>query len=322
MSFEMAERLLRQAPEDEELLAFFPNPTRRVFPPGKERAQGFYLRPLETAASEALLVLRRRAARDSAACYTPRRSNQPRRSYRTLRTDVHTVRLIYPHDSPKNQLDGHLCTLARLRSSSVLAVTKEKAQEPWERQHKDSAAQCIHRQRKHHCGNSCLDAPECTGKSLPNALPTQRGECRAGLRNLVETMLTGQILVHWDFLCSLLGEKGTSLMRCELTNNTVLIGLMIPRHSLAPCLIKRTCLNCISVRLKVSKLPSAMPFALCEAMVRKTVLERASCDAEPQVEKHWEKLEPKVPKISVDLRSLPGDRFTTYGQSRHRVHTP
>ncbi|CAE7253047.1 let-765 [Symbiodinium sp. CCMP2456] len=208
MSFEMAERLLRQAPEDE------------------ERAQGFYLRPLETAASEALLVLRRRAARDSATCYT----------------------LIYPHDSPKNQLDGHLCTLARLRSSSLLAVTKEQAHEPWERQHKDSAAQCIHRQRKHHCGNS---------------------ECRAGLRNLVETMLTGQILVHWDFLCSLLGEKGTSLMRCELTNNTVLIGLMIPRHSLA--------------------------------MVRKTVLERAQ-DAEPQVEKHREKLEPKVPKISVDLR--------------------
>eukprot|EP00439_Symbiodinium_sp_Y106_P005951 s5968_g1.t1 len=194
--------------------------------PGKERAQGFYLRPLETAASEALLVLRRRAARDSATCYT----------------------LIYPHDSPKNQLDGHLCTLARLRSSSLLAVTKEKAQEPWERQHKESAVQCIHRQRKHHCGNS---------------------ECRAGLRNLVETMLTGQILVHWDFLCSLLGEKGTSLMRCELTNNTVLIGLMIPRLSLA--------------------------------MVRKTVLERAQ-DAEPRAEKHREKLEPKVPNISVDLR--------------------
>ena len=58
------------------------------------------------------------------------------------------------------------------------------------------------------------------------------GECRAGLRNLVETMLTGQILVHWDFLCSLLGEKGTSLVRCELTSGAVLIGLMIPRNSL------------------------------------------------------------------------------------------
>ena len=60
-----------------------------------------------------------------------------------------------------------------------------------------------------------------------------QGECRAGLRNLIETMLTGQILVHWDFLCSLLGEKGTSLMRCELMSGAVLIGLMIPRASLA-----------------------------------------------------------------------------------------
>ena len=129
--------------------------------PGKERAQGFYLRPLETAASEALLVLRRRAARDSATCYTPHCSNQPCQQCCTLLAQqMHTVRLIYPHDSPKNQLDGHLCTLARLRSSSLLAVTKEKAQEPWERQHKESAVQCIHRQRKHHCGNSCLDAAE------------------------------------------------------------------------------------------------------------------------------------------------------------------
>ena len=46
-------------------------------------------------------------------------------------------------------------------------------------------------------------------------------------------------------------------------------------------------------------------------MVRKTVLERAQ-DAEPRAEKHREKLEPKVPNISVDLRALPGNSFTAH----------
>ncbi|CAE7639145.1 SBNO1 [Symbiodinium pilosum] len=215
ISFEMAERMLRQAPKDE------------------ERAQGFYLRPLETAASEALLVLRRRVTRDGGACYT----------------------LIYPHDSPKNQMDGNTCTLKRLRSSALLAVTADEAREAWERQHTDSATQCIHRQRKHHCGNS---------------------ECRAGLRNLIETMLTGQILVHWDFLCSLLGEKGTSLMRCELMSGAVLIGLMIPRASLA--------------------------------MVRRTLEERAQVSELPQPEMRGrEKLEPKIQTMSVDLSEACSD---------------
>ena len=45
----------------------------------------------------------------------------------------------------------------RLRSSALLAVTAEEAREPWERQHRDAATQCVHRQRKFHCGNSPLD---------------------------------------------------------------------------------------------------------------------------------------------------------------------
>ena len=48
-----------------------------------------------------------------------------------------------------------------------------------------------------------------------------------------ETMLTGQVLVHWDFLCNLLGD-GTSLVRCELDTGGVLVGLMIPHESVAP----------------------------------------------------------------------------------------
>ena len=43
-----------------------------------------------------------------------------------------------------------------------------------------------------------------------------------------ETMLTGQVLVHWDLLGTVLGEKNT-LFRCELKTGTVLVGLMIPQ---------------------------------------------------------------------------------------------
>lgn len=46
-------------------------------------------------------------------------------------------------------------------------------------------------------------------------------------------MLTGQVLVHWDFLCSLLGDKN-SLVRCELNTGAVLVGLVIPQDMVEP----------------------------------------------------------------------------------------
>ena len=48
-------------------------------------------------------------------------------------------------------------------------------------------------------------------------------------------MLTGQVLVHWDFLCALLGEKN-SLVRCELNTGAVLVGLVIPQDMVVPWL--------------------------------------------------------------------------------------
>ena len=49
-------------------------------------------------------------------------------------------------------------------------------------------------------------------------------------------MLTGQVLVHWDFLCALLGEKN-SLVRCELNTGAVLVGLVIPQDMVVPWLL-------------------------------------------------------------------------------------
>lgn len=48
-----------------------------------------------------------------------------------------------------------------------------------------------------------------------------------------ENMLTGQVLVHWDFLSALLGEKN-SLVRCELNTGAALVGLMIPHDMVEP----------------------------------------------------------------------------------------
>ena len=56
-------------------------------------------------------------------------------------------RLIYPHDSPKNQMDGSTCTLKRLRSSALLAVTADEAREAWEWQHTDPQHQDLESDR-------------------------------------------------------------------------------------------------------------------------------------------------------------------------------
>ncbi|CAJ1340021.1 unnamed protein product [Effrenium voratum] len=149
----------------------------------KEELQGFYLRP---ACGEVVLALRRRSDQ---ACY----------------------QLLFPHDSPKMQLDGNACTAAKLKTSSLKRIPEESARDPWETQRQLSASQCIHRQRRRDCGAR---------------------DCRVGRRVFEETMLTGQVLVHWDFLCNLLGD-GTSLVRCELDTGGVLVGLMIPHESVA-----------------------------------------------------------------------------------------
>lgn len=121
------------------------------------------------------------------------------------------IRLVLPNDSPKTQIDGSACTLSRLRASSMQPIGELEARVVWERQYRLSEKICIHVQRGRSCGNSF---------------------CRSGKRCLEETMLTGQVLVHWDLLCGLLGEK-TSLVRCELNTGAVLVGLMIPQDVVA-----------------------------------------------------------------------------------------
>ncbi|CAK9089713.1 unnamed protein product [Durusdinium trenchii] len=63
------------------------------------------------------------------------------------------------------------------------------------------------------------------------------GATLLGWRPFLETMLTGQVLVHWDLLGTVLGEKNT-LFRCELKTGTVLVGLMIPQDLVA-CIRQR-----------------------------------------------------------------------------------
>eukprot|EP00435_Cladocopium_sp_Y103_P072179 s165_g39.t1 len=118
---------------------------------------------------------------------------------------------VLPHESPKTHLDGGSCTLAKMKQSSMPRISPDEAREHWMRQHRLSETQCIHEQRGQNCGNR---------------------DCRSGKRFLEETMLTGQVLVHWDFLCALLGEKN-SLVRCELNTGAVLVGLVIPQDMVA-----------------------------------------------------------------------------------------
>lgn len=154
-------------------------------PEDQEAMQGFYMRSKH---EEVLLVLRRRT-RDGQVAY----------------------QLVLPHDSPKTQLDGNSCTLAKMKQNSMRRITPDAAKEHWTQQHRLSETQCLHVQRGQNCGNR---------------------NCRSGKRFLEETMLTGQVLVHWDFLCALLGEKN-SLVRCELNTGAVLVGLVIPQDMVA-----------------------------------------------------------------------------------------
>eukprot|EP00930_Biecheleria_cincta_P044883 TRINITY_DN30922_c0_g1_i1.p1 TRINITY_DN30922_c0_g1~~TRINITY_DN30922_c0_g1_i1.p1 ORF type:complete len:1561 (-),score=286.50 TRINITY_DN30922_c0_g1_i1:353-5035(-) len=153
-------------------------------PADQDGMQGFCMRPLDNAAPEPVLVLRRRGARERAAQYT----------------------LIYPHVGPANVLDGHACTLARLKASPLYAVPPSVAEKPWKKQYAQSAQRCIHQQR----GMGCVNK-----------------ECRAGIRCLEETMLTGQILEHWLVLIGLL--RATSLVRCELASGSALVGFLVPK---------------------------------------------------------------------------------------------
>ncbi|CAE8719969.1 unnamed protein product, partial [Polarella glacialis] len=152
-------------------------------------AQGFYLRPLEQSHPEVVLALRRRRAAARGGM-------------------VVTYTLIYPHVGPSANLDGQVCTLSRLKASALWMVPLEEAAPLWHKQYDRSATQCVHIQRGRSCGNE---------------------HCRAGLRCLEETMLTGQILAHWDVLSGLLRQ--TSLVRCELDNGAALVGFLVPTDS-------------------------------------------------------------------------------------------
>ncbi|CAE8728887.1 unnamed protein product, partial [Polarella glacialis] len=152
-------------------------------------AQGFYLRPLEQSHPEVVLALRRRRAAARGGM-------------------VVTYTLIYPHVGPSANLVGQVCTLSRLKASALWMVPLEEAAPLWHKQYDRSATQCVHIQRGRSCGNE---------------------HCRAGLRCLEETMLTGQILAHWDVLTGLLRQ--TSLVRCELDNGAALVGFLVPTDS-------------------------------------------------------------------------------------------
>ena len=63
------------------------------------------------------------------------------------------LRLVLPHDSPKTQLDGNSCSVAKMKQSSMQRISPDSAREPWEKQYQLSETQCIHLQRQQNCGN-------------------------------------------------------------------------------------------------------------------------------------------------------------------------
>eukprot|EP00933_Yihiella_yeosuensis_P084110 TRINITY_DN984_c0_g1_i1.p1 TRINITY_DN984_c0_g1~~TRINITY_DN984_c0_g1_i1.p1 ORF type:complete len:1481 (-),score=286.06 TRINITY_DN984_c0_g1_i1:510-4952(-) len=151
--------------------------------------QGFYMRSLEKAAEEPVLVLRRhRAGQQGVVAFT----------------------VAFPHMPPTSLLDGQTCTLSRLKSSALRKISAEEAASPWCKQYERSAYQCVHRQRGHSCGVK---------------------NCRSGLRCLQETMLTGQILAHWDVLTGMLRQR--SLVRCELEDGAVRLGFTVPQDTIS-----------------------------------------------------------------------------------------
>eukprot|EP00928_Gymnodinium_smaydae_P006279 TRINITY_DN12203_c0_g1_i3.p1 TRINITY_DN12203_c0_g1~~TRINITY_DN12203_c0_g1_i3.p1 ORF type:complete len:771 (-),score=119.45 TRINITY_DN12203_c0_g1_i3:22-2334(-) len=151
-------------------------------------AQGFYLRPLDRAPSEALLVIRRRSQIGLFAKYT----------------------LHFPHVAASNLLDGVSCTLECLRNSRLLRCTateREEVERAWNSQYERAATECIHRQR----GQSCHYGSRCI----------------IGMRCFRELMLTGQILAHWEVISATLGGRAP-LVRTAFADGRVLLGVLVP----------------------------------------------------------------------------------------------
>lgn len=157
--------------------------------PDEHGCQGVYMRPLDHAASEPLIVLRRRA-RLGHAEYV----------------------LHYPHVPSSGLLEGLVCTAARLRSSRLLCCESPEdlaeAEHSWRCQYENSETQCIHAQRHRACN--------------------QPG-CMMGKRCFEETMLTGQILAQWDLVSDAIGGLSRSpLVRTQLGDGRILVGLLLP----------------------------------------------------------------------------------------------
>jgi len=162
----------------------------------EDSAQGFYMRPLEYAPAEPLLVLRRRVE----AAVQPSET-------------VYTV--LYPNKAASHSLESCLCTRAHLLSSPLLRCDTpqdlEELEKRWREQYIASASKCIHRQRGQNC-SAALGAG-----------------CHQGLRCIEETMLTGQIVAHWDLLAGVLGQS--PLVRAVLDCGRVLVGKVVPARA-------------------------------------------------------------------------------------------
>eukprot|EP00927_Polykrikos_kofoidii_P082291 TRINITY_DN8141_c0_g8_i1.p1 TRINITY_DN8141_c0_g8~~TRINITY_DN8141_c0_g8_i1.p1 ORF type:complete len:1516 (+),score=306.24 TRINITY_DN8141_c0_g8_i1:61-4548(+) len=168
-SWEAAQKMLEDAPVDD------------------AGAQGFYMRPLEKAKTETVLLMRR-WGRDSK---TP------------------TYILHFPHVGPTGNLDSSICTLDRLRSSTLWSPGESELPEVeglWRQQYHRSATTCIHVQR----GQRCFTM-----------------NCQQGLRCVEQRLLTGQILAHWNLLRFKLGGRAT-LARTSLDNGRVFVGVLVP----------------------------------------------------------------------------------------------
>jgi len=170
MSWEEAQAMLSAAPDD------------------SLGSQGFYLRPLDNSAAEALLMLRRRERGAGDATYA----------------------IWYPHRPMSGLFDGQVCTLARLQRSRLIRCLEPQevleVERVWRKQHYLSATLCVHRQR----GHRCIVAG-----------------CSRGLRCIEERMLTGRILAHWSTLKRLLQDR-VPLVRVKLDGGRVLVGLLVP----------------------------------------------------------------------------------------------